>query len=413
MPSCAIATPAAGEAHGEIEAHGPSVFRGYWHNDAANATAFTDDGWFRTGDLGRFDAGGYLYVVGRNKELIVLPDGKKLFPEPVEKIYAASPLIHELGIFEHQGVLAALVVLEEHTVRERGAMRAASLLREEIENTAARLPPYQRIRTYRVTREALPRTQLGKLKRHLLPALFDEAAHPTHAPTAEPSGADRALLDKERPAKAWEWLREHYPDRKLTLDTSPQLDLQIDSLEWVTLTIEIERRFGVTLTGDALSRILTVRDLLQEIDGGDRVRTASRGDPAVVRTAGPAAARIRLAGARLRAPRRTHGLGRARRGHGTAAGERPIAVHAESHELPRCRHDDCGPAMASAAADVLGGLGRRHVLERASGPHFALGTRVSRRSGPRPHGRDAHGARPAAARPLGRVVSRRLALADG
>ena len=261
-----IAAPAAGESQGEIEAHGPSVFRGYWHNDAATATAFTADGWFRTGDLGRFDARGYLYIVGRNKELIVLPDGKKLFPEPVEKLYAASPLIHELGIFEHKGVLAALVVLEEHTVRERGAMRAAALLREEIENTAARLPPYQRLRNYRVTREALPRTQLGKLKRHLLPGLFDETAQPTHAPAAEASGADRALLEKERPAKAWAWLRERYADRKLTLDTSPQLDLQIDSLEWVTLTIEIERRFGVTLTGDALSRILTVRDLLHEID---------------------------------------------------------------------------------------------------------------------------------------------------
>jgi long-chain acyl-CoA synthetase len=151
-------------------------------------------------------------------------------------------------------------------VRERGAMRAASLLREEIENAAARLPPYQRLRTYRVTLEALPRTQLGKLKRHLLPALFDEAAHPTHAPTAEPSDDDRALLEKQRPAQAWQWLRERYPDRKLTLDTSPQLDLQVDSLEWVTLTVEIERLFGVTLTGDALSRILTVRDLLSEID---------------------------------------------------------------------------------------------------------------------------------------------------
>jgi len=163
-------------------------------------------------------------------------------------------------------VLAALVVLEEHAVRERGAMRAASLLREEIENTAARLPPYQRLRAYRVTREPLPRTQLGKLKRHLLPALFQDAAHPTHTQPAEPSTADRALIEKERPAQAWQWLRERYPDRKLTLDTSPQLDLQVDSLEWVTLTIEIERRFGVTLTGDALSRILTVRDLLLEID---------------------------------------------------------------------------------------------------------------------------------------------------
>ncbi|MEO8466323.1 MAG: AMP-binding protein [Gammaproteobacteria bacterium] len=261
-----IAAPAAEEKHGEIEARGPSVFRGYWHNDDATATAFTTDGWFKTGDLGRFDAGGYLYVVGRNKELIVLPDGKKLFPEPVEKLYAASPLIHELGIFEHGGVLAALVVLDERAARERGAMRAAELLREEIENTAARLPPYQRLRSYRVTREPLPRTQLGKLKRHLLPALFDEAAHPTRTAAAEPSDADRALLEKERAAAAWRWLRERYSDRMLTLDTSPQLDLQIDSLQWVTLTIEIERLFGVTLTGDALSRILTIRDLLHEID---------------------------------------------------------------------------------------------------------------------------------------------------
>ena len=271
-----IAAPAAGETEGEIEAHGPSVFRGYWDNAEATATAFTRDGWFKTGDLGRFDAGGYLYVVGRNKELIVLPDGKKLFPEPVEKLYAASPLIHELGVFEHGGVLAALVVLEEKTVRERGAMRAASLLREEIENTAARLPPYQRIRSYRVTREALPRTQLGKLKRHLLPALFDEAARPTNTPAAEPSDADRALLQKERASAAWTWLRERYSDRKLTLDTSPQLDLQIDSLQWVTLTIEIERLFGVTLTGDALSRILTVRDLLHEIDSAGAATPETR-----------------------------------------------------------------------------------------------------------------------------------------
>jgi long-chain acyl-CoA synthetase len=157
-------------------------------------------------------------------------------------------------------------VLEEKTVRERGAMRAESLLREEVENAAARLPPYQRIRNYRITREALPRTQLGKLKRHLLPALFDGAAHAEQAPAAEPNAADRELLEKPRAADAWTWLRERYSDRKLTLDTSPQLDLQIDSLEWVTLTIEIESRFGVTLTGEALSRILSVRDLLQEID---------------------------------------------------------------------------------------------------------------------------------------------------
>jgi long-chain acyl-CoA synthetase len=271
-----IAAP-PGQTQGEIEANGPSVFRGYWHNDEATATAFTSDGWFKTGDLGRFDADGYLYVVGRNKELIVLPDGKKIFPESIEKAYSVTPLIHEIAIFEHGGVLAALVVPEEQTVRERGALRAAALLREEIEDIAGRLPAYQRLRTYRVTRNALPRTQLGKLKRHQLPALFDEAAHPTQAPMAAPSEGDRALLDKERAGQAWAWLQERYADRKLTLDASPQLDLQIDSLEWVTLTTEIERRFGVTLTGDAVARVLTLRDLLNEIEAADAAGAAAPG----------------------------------------------------------------------------------------------------------------------------------------
>jgi long-chain acyl-CoA synthetase len=257
---------APGQTQGEIQARGPSVFAGYWNNPAANATAFTADGWFQTGDLGRIDADGYLYVVGRNKELIVLPDGKKLFPETVEKLYAASPLLREIAIFERDGVLAALIVPDEQAVLERGALREAALLREELEDIAARLAPYQRLGAYRITRAPLPRTQLGKLKRHLLPALFDEADQaPATPPAAATSAADRELLDSERAGAAWRWLEQRYPERPLTLDTSPQLDLQIDSLEWVTLTIEIQRRFGVVLTGEALSRILTLRDLLREI----------------------------------------------------------------------------------------------------------------------------------------------------
>ena len=255
-----------GHSEGEIQAHGPSVFGGYWNNDTANAAAFTADGWFQTGDLGRIDADGYLYVVGRNKELIVLPDGKKLFPETVEKLYTGSPLLREIAIFEHDGVLTALIVPNEQAVLERGALREAALLREELEDIAARLAPYQRLGAYRITRTPLPRTQLGKLKRHLLPALFAEADLPPATTTALVTNtADRELLDSPRPRAVWQWLEQRYPARPLTLDTSPQLDLKIDSLEWVTLTIEIERRFGVVLTGEALSRILTLRDLLREI----------------------------------------------------------------------------------------------------------------------------------------------------
>jgi len=264
-----IATEGSGTP-GEILARGPSVFAGYWRNSAATAGAFTADGWFRTGDLGRIDAGGYLRVVGRSKELIVLADGKKFFPEIVEKEYAPSSLLREIGVFERNGLLAAVVVPNEGEVRRRGALREAASVRENLEDVASRLPPYQRLTSYRIVRDALPRTQLGKLRRHLLPALFDGAVV---ARSTEPSALgdeDRNLLAAPLGSEVWSWLQQRYPAASLTLDTSPQLELDIDSLGWVALTVEIERRFHVALRAERLARILTLRDLVREIEAAAR-----------------------------------------------------------------------------------------------------------------------------------------------
>jgi len=250
---------------GEILARGRSVFAGYWRNPAATAATFTADGWFRTGDLGRFDSAGYLHVVGRSKELIVLADGKKFFPEVVEQAYV-SPLLREIGVFERGGKLAAVVVPDEGEVRKRGALREAASVRDALEELASRLPPYQRITSYRIVRAALPRTQLGKLRRHLLPGLFDGAAVETSSAPTELSAADRALIETPLGGAVWRWLAERYPQARLTLDTSPQLELDVDSLGWVALTVELEQRFKVVLDADHVARILTLRDLLREIE---------------------------------------------------------------------------------------------------------------------------------------------------
>jgi long-chain acyl-CoA synthetase len=268
---------AAGQKEGEILARGPNVFAGYWNNPEETARAFTPDGWFRTGDLGWLDGRGRLHVVGRSKELIVLPDGKKVFPETVEKIYSQSPLVQEIAVLEHAGHLAALIVPNEQAVRERGALREAALLHESLEDLSVRLlSPYQRVAEFRVSRAPLPRTQLGKLKRHLLPALYDGAARGGATPSATLAEEDRHLLESERARKVWEWLRQRYSDRPLSLDTSPQLDLQIDSLEWVAVTMDIEQRFDVQLTGEAVSRVLTLRDLLREIEAAAPASRAIR-----------------------------------------------------------------------------------------------------------------------------------------
>ena len=262
-----------GRIEGEIVARGPSVFSGYQDNPEATADAFTADGFFKTGDLGWIDRRGFLRIVGRSKELLVLADGKKVFPEALEKMYAGITLLREVAILEDGGRLVALIVPDERAIRERGAIRQATLLREELEEVAARLPPHQRLTAFRVARSPLPRTQLGKLRRHLLPALYKQAASAEATPkSTEVSAEDATLLASERGRAAWQWLVARYPDKPLSLDTSPQLELQIDSLEWVTLTTEIEQRFRVSLTGEAVSRILTLRDLLHEIETAELVR---------------------------------------------------------------------------------------------------------------------------------------------
>ena len=68
------------------------MFRGYWRQSRSDREAFTEDGFFRTGDLGTLDDDGYLHIVGRSKELIVLAGGKNIFPDEVETVYAESPL---------------------------------------------------------------------------------------------------------------------------------------------------------------------------------------------------------------------------------------------------------------------------------------------------------------------------------
>jgi len=276
--------------HGEILARGPNVFAGYWQNDDATRSAFTADGWFRTGDLGFVDDAGFLHIVGRSKEVIVLPDGKNIFPEEVEQCYA-MPLLREIGIFERNGALVALAVPDEDEVRRRGGLGVLRLLKEEIETRAADLPPYQRIVDFRVVREPLPRTRLGKIRRHLLPELFENADKRTleEAPI-ELDEADRALIEATPTTRAvWEWLKERYPDRALGLDMSPQLDLQIDSLGWVGLTLELEQRFGVSLPAAAVSRVLSLRDLMTEVR---RAETEAGTTPAPAEATAPPRQRL-------------------------------------------------------------------------------------------------------------------------
>ncbi len=277
---------------GEIETRGPSLFTGYRDDPTKTAEAFTADGWFRTGDLGAVDARGYLHVSARKTETIVLADGKKLFPEDVETAYAAVPLVHEIALLGIDGALVGLVVPDLAAARDMGAMRLGDSLREGLAAQAKALPSYARLSGFAVAHQPLPRTQLGKIRRHLLPAIYAAAQRHEGASTSGPvTPEDQALLETPPTAALWRWLQKRFPDRSLHLDTILQLDLGIDSLAWVDLTLALQRELGITLHEDEIARIITIRDLLRETRAAGP-RASAIGDAAA--WIDPRSARMRL-----------------------------------------------------------------------------------------------------------------------
>ena len=251
------------DATGEIQLRGPSVFDSYRSPKEANAQAFTKDGWFKTGDLGRLDDQGFLHVTGRIKEMIVMGGGENIYPEPLEAIYAENPFVKEIAVFEQNGSLAAVVLPDIDAIRAKSNAAFEDTIRIALAETARELPSFQRLAGFALTNTALPRTRLAKLRRFQLPALYARTkAGDTPSAPAPLSEDDLALLRRGDAQAVWDMLQARFPDRQVSFDDNPELDLGLDSLAWVTLGLELQAQFGIVLLEDQLANIVTVRDLL-------------------------------------------------------------------------------------------------------------------------------------------------------
>ena len=254
------------DGNGEIQVKGPNVFSGYHHRPEETAAAFTADGWFRTADLGHRDERGFLHIAGRRAERIVLAGGKNVYPEAVEAAYDGEPVIREIAVLDRGGRLAALVMPDANAARRAGALDVAEAVRAAVRAGAERLPGHMRPGDVAVTRQPLPRTPLGKLRRHQLEEHFQKALEGRRpAAQAELSEADLALLRAGPVAPVWDYLRRRYPDKPVSPDADLEGDLGIDSLEWVNLSLELEERADLVLRQEDLGRIQTVRDLLEHV----------------------------------------------------------------------------------------------------------------------------------------------------
>jgi long-chain acyl-CoA synthetase len=103
---------------GEVLIRGAIVMGGYWQNDAANAEVFDSEGWFKSGDLGKLDDEGFLYIVGRKKEIIVTAGGKNVAPAVLEDRLRAHPLVSQcLVVGDNQPFIAALVTIDQDALK--------------------------------------------------------------------------------------------------------------------------------------------------------------------------------------------------------------------------------------------------------------------------------------------------------
>ncbi len=267
-PEEPAANPNANPHEGEVVARGPNVFSGYLNLPEKTKEAFTPDGWFRTGDLGSFDHSGFLHLTGRASTMIVTQGGKHIQPDDVEAVYQKNAAIKEIGILQKEGKLVAIVV-PAHA--DSGKSQEAAIGRA-IEEAGRHLRTFERVSEFAITAEPLPKTRMGKVQRFQLAERFDhaksgkgESKKTGPMPESEMSGEDRELLRDPAAAAVWQWLIERAPRARLTPESSLRLDLNVDSMEWLNLTLEIGKRAGVELDEEAIGRVETVHDLLLEV----------------------------------------------------------------------------------------------------------------------------------------------------
>lgn len=169
------------DGRGEIVVKGPMVMQGYYKNPKATAEVFTEDGWFRTGDVGYLDSGNYLYLTGRAKNLIVTEGGKNVYPEEIENRFQLFPEVDQVLIRGYvldkkakiEGIEALIYPSKEFFESAAGQVGSSidsgdleARIGRVVDEVNSKMLPYQRISKVTVLEEALEMTTTKKVKRY-------------------------------------------------------------------------------------------------------------------------------------------------------------------------------------------------------------------------------------------------------
>jgi long-chain acyl-CoA synthetase len=286
-----------GPSIGEIAIRGAIVMKGYWKRLDATA-AVLKDGWLHTGDLGYFDSGNNLFITGREKDVIVLSNGKNVYPEEIESYYLKSPYIKEIGVMALESDpgnpasdrLYGVVVPDFDVLKERKIVNAKEVIRFDIEGISAKIPSTKRIGSYEIWQDPLPRTTTRKLKRFemekLVRANQKKGQTDTEIGSAAPlSAEDTQWLEQPEVQKAVQVIREASKSAPEVIrpNDNLELDLGLDSMQRIELLVAVEKELGGDVEESAMAEIYTVRqlvDAIRESAGAGKTRTASSQQPA-------------------------------------------------------------------------------------------------------------------------------------
>ncbi len=287
---------------GEVALRGPVVMKGYWNRPDATA-AVIRDGWFHTGDLGYFDSHGHLFLTGRKKEVIVLSNGKNVYPEEIEAHYLKSPYIKEIAVMGLEGKpgeggdrLYAVIVPNFDVLRQKKIVNAKQVIRFDVEGLSQQIASTKRIGSYEIWQDDLPRTTTRKIKRfevekqvkaNQAKKLSDDSDLPDEKPLTPD---EVAWLDQSEVQRGLKIIREaaRSAPQNLRPNHNLELDLGLDSMQRVEVLSQLEEELGGNVEESQLAEIYTVRDLLDAVlasaaaGGGSSARAVFAGWKAIL-----------------------------------------------------------------------------------------------------------------------------------